>query len=112
MTKVFKITKKVQKKRPPFVISVVFYNKGFDYINLSSILHLNNVKNLFPEKLKLDEHLSAVYSLGKTIRNKILNYKETVSSINTNVNITHGTGIVECDCHNVKILSMRMMAMF
>ena len=71
-------------------------------MNLSSILHLDNVKNLFPDKLKTDEPPSVVYSYGKTIRNKILNYKETASSIETNDHITYGTGIVECDCQQHK----------
>ena len=86
LTKVFKSVKKAQKKRPPFTISVFFYSKGFDYIKLSSILHLDSVKNLFPDKLKINEPPSVAYSLGKT-RNKILNYKETVSSIDTNGDI-------------------------
>ena len=64
----------VQKKRPPFAISVFF--------------QLMN--------------LCVLYSLGKTIRNKILNYKETVSSIDTNDNVAYGTGIVECDCQQHK----------
>ena len=98
----FKTDIKVQKKCPPFPISFFFHNKGFDYINLSSILHLDIVKNLFPDKLKIDEPPSVVYSLGKTIRNKILNYKETVSSIDTNDNIRCSTGIVECDCQKHK----------
>ena len=38
-------------------------------------------------------------SLSKTITNKIVNYKETVSSID---NMTYGTGIVECDCQQHK----------
>ena len=38
LTKVLKIDKKVQKKRPPITISVFFHNTGFDYINLVSIL--------------------------------------------------------------------------
>ena len=38
----------------------------------------------------------------KTIRNKILNYKETVFSIDANDNKTYGTGIVECDCQQHK----------
>ena len=54
------------------------------------------MKNLFADKLKIDEPASVVYSLGKTVRNKILIYKETVSSINTNGDIAYGTGIVEC----------------
>ena len=72
-----------------------FYNKGFDYKKLSSILHLDIAKNLFPDKLKIDEPSPVVNSLGKTIRKKILNYKETVSSIDTNDDIKYGTDIVE-----------------
>ena len=74
-----------------------FHNKGFDCINLSSILQLGNVKNLFPDKLKIDELPSVVYSLGKTIRDRILNYKETACSIDTNGDITYSTDIVQCD---------------
>ena len=75
-----------------------FFNKGFHYINLNSIFNLDNVKNLFLEKLKIDEPPSVVYSLGKTIRNKILNYKETTSSIYPNDDITYSTSIVEYYC--------------
>ena len=50
----------------------------------------------------MDETLSVVYSLGKTIRNKILNHKQTVSSTDLNDDITYGTGIVECDCQQHK----------
>ena len=85
----FTTDKKVQKKRPPFTISIFVHNKRFDYINISSKLHLDIVKNLFPNKLEIDEPPSAVYSLGKTIRNKILNYKVTVSSTGTNEDITY-----------------------
>ena len=79
-----------------------FHNKGFNYINLSSILHLDIVKSHFINKLKTDEPPSAVYSLGKTIRNKMLNHKQTVSSIDTNDDTTYGTCIVECDCQQHK----------
>ena len=113
MTEVFKTDIKVQKKCPPFPISFFFHNKGFDYINLSSILHLDIVKNLFPDKLKFDEPPFVAYSLGKTIRNKILNYKETVSSIDTNDDITYGTVIVHCDCQQHKgFVDEKIMAMF
>ena len=50
--------------------------------------------------------------LGKIIRNKILNYKETVSSIDTNDNITYGTGIAECDCQQSKDFVMRIVTVF
>ena len=69
-----------------------FRNKGFGYINLSSILHLDN---LIPDKLKNDEPPSFLYRFGKTIRNKIINYKETVSFIDTYDDIRNGSGIVE-----------------
>ena len=61
----FKTDKKVQKKRPPFTISVLFHNKGFDYINLSSIIHLDNVKNLFPNKLNIDKPPSVYIAFAK-----------------------------------------------
>ena len=102
LTKVFTTGKKLQKKRPPFAISVFFHNKGFDYINLGSILHLDIVKNLFPDKLKIDEPPYVIYKFGKIIRNKIINYKETVSSTDINDDLTYGTGIVKCDCQQHK----------
>ena len=74
-----------------------FHNEGLDYINPSSIHHLDLAKNLFPDKLNIDEPPSVVHSLAKTIRNKILNYKKTVPSTDTNDGITYGTGIAECD---------------
>ena len=79
-----------------------FHNKGFNYINLNSILHLGNAESLFPDKLKTDEPPSVVYSLGKTIRNNVLNYKETASSNDTNEDITDAADIVECDCQQHK----------
>ena len=94
--------RKGTKKRPPFTILVFFLNKGFDYINLSSILHLGNVKYLFPHNLKIDEPPSVVYNFGKTIRNKILNSKEFVSSIDKDDNVIHGRDILECNCQQHK----------
>ena len=49
---------------------------------------------LFSDKLKFEETPSVVHTLGKTVRNKILKYKETVSSIEKNGDTTYGTGIV------------------
>ena len=89
LTKMIRTDKKVQKKYPPITVS----------ITLSSTPFLDNLKNLFPNKLKADESSSGAYSLGKTMRNKKgLNDKETASSIDTNGDITYGTGTVECDC--------------
>ena len=61
LTKVFTTDKKVQKKHSPFAISMFFHNKGFDYINLRPMLHLDIVKNIFPNKLKSDELPSGLY---------------------------------------------------
>ena len=98
----FTTNKKVQKKRPSFAILMLSHNKGFDYINLSSIFHLDIVKSLFPNKLKIDKPPSVAYSLGKTKRTKILNFKETLSSIDTNDDTTYAKGIIECDCQQRK----------
>ena len=65
LTKVFTTGKKLQKERPPFAISVFFHNRGFDYINLGSILHLDIVKNLFPDKLKMMNLRMLYISLAK-----------------------------------------------
>ena len=81
---------------------MVFYNKGFNYINLSSIFCLDNVKNLFLDKFKINESLSVIYSLGKTKRNKTLNYKKHIFSIDTNDNKTYGTGRIKCDRRQYK----------
>ena len=95
LTKVFK-TDKVQKWHPPFPISVFVHNEGFNYINLWSILDIDNIKNLFPNKLKIGEPPSVVYSPFKEMRNKILNYKEIVSSVDTSDDKIYGTSI-KCD---------------
>ena len=79
-------------------IPIFFHNKGLEYISLSSILHMRDVSKLSPTKDKSDNVPSVIYSLGKTIRNKIFNYKETVSSIDKNDAATFGTGIESCDC--------------
>ena len=71
------------------MISLFFLNKGFNQINLGLILYLDNIKNLFPYKLKIDGPASVLYNLDKTIRNKILSYKETVSPTDTNDNVQH-----------------------
>ena len=75
----FRTDKKVQSKCPPIKVS----------ITLSSTPFLDNLRNLFPNKLKTDETSSGVYSLGKT-RSKW--DKETVYSIDTYDDITYGTG--------------------
>ena len=69
LANVFKSDKKVEKMPSTFVTSVCFYIKRFGYIHLSSILHVDNVKILFPDKSKIDGPPTAVCSFGKAIIN-------------------------------------------
>ena len=41
-----------------------------------------------------------MYTLEGTIRNKIFNYKQTVTDIDTNDPVTYGTGLESCDCES------------
>ena len=67
-------------------------------IRLNTILRNEDVKSKLPVKFRNDETPSIVYSLGSTIRNKILNYKDTVQNIDTNDSDTFGTGLQTCNC--------------
>ena len=57
-------------------------NKELELIPLSHNFNLPEVVFRLPNKLKNnDNNLTITYQLGKTIRNKMLNYKEAVNSI-------------------------------
>ena len=97
-TKKFKPKKETKKKYPKVRVSVVFDNKGIDLIKLSSIINDPDVLDVFPNNG--DESLipSVIFKLLPPIRSKILNYTETVNSIDVNDNDTYGTGIHSCTC--------------
>ena len=98
-SKVFKDeTKADSKKAPKYILPIFFDNKGLEFIRLNSILRNDEVKGKLSDQFRNDETPSVVYSLGSTIRNKILNYKDTVQNINTNDSDTFGTDIHTCDC--------------
>jgi len=97
-TKTFKKEEKKSKKRPDSILPIFFDNKGLEYIQLGSILRTESVRNTLPRQLIEKDPPSIVYSLGKTIRNKIFNYKDTISSIDINDHATYGTGIRVCEC--------------
>ena len=84
---------------------IYFDNKGLDYIQISSILHEDEIISKLPQILRNEEVPSVVYSLGNTIRNKIFNYKETVNAIDLNDTEGYGTGIVRCDCHESEFVN-------
>ena len=97
-TKVYKETPKKVKPRPKYLLPIFFENKGLQFLRLSSILHDEDVRSKLPDQFREEDSPSVVFSLTGTIRNKILNYKDTVSNIDTNDSDTFGTGLHTCDC--------------
>ena len=91
-------TKSNSKKTPKYILPIFFDNKGLEFIRLNSILRNDEVKGKLPEQFRNDETPSVVYNLSSTIRNKILNYKDTVQNINTTDRETFGTGLSSCNC--------------
>ena len=100
-TKLYKNkTPSKRKKDPPKNICTVdFLNKGLEFIRLSSIIKLPaNISHL-PEQLQCQENIPVVtYKLGATIRNKILNYKDTVESIYIDEDVSFITNTGDCQC--------------
>ena len=66
------------KKRVRNQLSLKFINKGVEMINLGRILHDRTIKDAFP--LENAENPMIVYSYTKPVRNKIVNYRQTVQS--------------------------------
>ena len=98
-TKVFKEQPpKKSKPRPKYILPLYFENKGLQFIRLSSILHEDDVNSKLPNQFREDDSPAVVYSLTNTIRNKILNYKDTVNNIDINDAETFGTGLHTCNC--------------
>ena len=100
-TKRYKEINKKPKKAPKYIFPMKFKNKGLDAIKLGRIFRRDEVRSLLPAELNTDENIpSVVYSLEGTIRNRIFNYKDTVSSIKSGDTLTYGSGIESCDCHS------------
>ena len=75
-------TNSTNKSPPKNVCVVHFVNKGIDDIHLSSIFRSTVVINSLPEKLREEEEIPVVtVKLDPPIRNKILNYKQTVKDL-------------------------------
>ena len=102
-TKLFK-SSEVKKKLPPKnVVTIRFVNKGLDEIHINSIFHSPEVISLLPEELQKEEEIpSCTMKLDPPIRNKILNYRETVSSLNIMVDedVSFVHNLPSCNCHN------------
>ena len=97
-TKIYKESPKKVKSRPKYILPLFFENKGLQFLRLNNILHDEDVKSKLPAQFRDDEDPSVVYRLTSTIRNKILNYKDTVSNIDIHDADTFGTGLHTCDC--------------
>ena len=98
-TKIFKEQPpKKPKLRPKYILPLYFENKGLQFLRVNSILHDEDVKSKLPDQFRDDDSPAVVYSLSSTIRNKILNYKDTVSNIDINDKETYGTGLHSCNC--------------
>ena len=98
-TKIFKEQPpKKTKPRPKYILPLYFENKGLQLLRMSNILHDADVKSKLPDQLRDDDSPAVVYSLTSTIRNKILNYKDTVKNIDINDKETYGTGLHSCNC--------------
>lgn len=94
----------VTKNCPPKnVVSIRFVNKGLDELHINDIFHVPEVISLLPEELQKEENVpSCTMKLDTPIRNKILNYRETVSSLNIMVDedVSFVHNLPTCDCQN------------
>jgi hypothetical protein len=95
-TKLYKPSQPKKEKVPPKNVCVVsFVNKGIDLLNLPSIFKSPDITSLLPECMQSEEDCPMVtMKLTKPIRNKILNYQETVLSIDNEII----TAPCECNC--------------
>ena len=81
-TKIFKPKQIPLKRAPKHICTVSFDNKGLEYIRLPKLLHDPEVVSKLPIDMQQKEDIPVVtYRLGGTIRNKVLNYKDTINSI-------------------------------
>ena len=71
-----------KKKAPENICTVKFVNKGMEHLKLSELMSLPDTIHSLPETLQEDtKHPKVVMKLDHPIRNKIMNYEETVKSI-------------------------------
>ena len=92
-----------KKKIPPSNVCVIqFINKGIDDIHLSKIFKSEDVINNLPTILQEENNIPiATFKLDNPIRNKILNYKDTISSLSfkqVNNDKVEIENLPECNC--------------
>ena len=91
-----------KRKAPKNVVTIKFVNKGLDEIHVSKIFQMQEVTSLLPEELQGDDIPACTMKLDPPIRSKILNYRETVSSLNVHVDedVSFVENLPSCDCAN------------
>ena len=81
-TNLYKEPVKKEKHIRKNVCTIRFVNKGIDEIKVSQIFNLPEVIATLPQELQDKDDISSVaMKLDPPIRNKILNYRQTVSSL-------------------------------
>ena len=84
---------------PKYTCTVKFYNKTLELIQSPRIFNLPEVVFELPDELKNnDNNPTVTYQLRKTIKNKILNYKEAISSIYGDEDVSFCLNTDKCDC--------------
>jgi len=78
--KLFKVSTKINKYNR--FITVFYTNKLLDHINIAKLLRSPESFASFPANTDILKNTGISYKYSPTIRNKITNYKDTVSSLN------------------------------
>ena len=103
-TKLLKAPPDVKRKSfPQNVVTINFVNKGIDDIHLNKILKSAEVIAFLPTRLKGEKDIPvATMKLSPPIRSKILNYKETVSSLDIVVDedVSFVQNLPSCECES------------
>ena len=103
-TKLLKV--QPERKRKPIpknVVTIKFVNKGMDDIHLNKIFRSNEVLDLIPPALSAEEDIPMVtMKLTPPVRSKILNYRETVSSLDIVVDedVSFVRNLPSCECQS------------
>ena len=101
-TKLYKEPVKKEKHIRKNVCTIRFVNKGIDEIKVSQIFNLPEVIATLPQELQdKDDIPSVAMKLDPPIRNKILNYRQTVSSlhVDTDDEVAILSEQLSCECN-------------
>ena len=93
--------KKISKPRPKNVCIISFENKGMNLTHINKIFRSAEVTSALPVNFQTEEDIPiSTMRLSKTVRNKILNYKETVNSLHVEIDedVVFIRNSFECNC--------------